>query len=376
MFYILGRCSEIGLLKKTNMKVTEKAEFTSLYSVMRAELDKQKTQEHQNLDVFPHRDSYLHDIYFSWGYYLIMSDDQSDFLYPTFAKYAAKVNPSNEQTKSQVSTLWDRCFQTLLKLCEEYDDVHINKILTSHHGKKGSAQWLAENHTNPLGTIFRAGWELRTAHSIFDYVLGKQMLVSECGKTLAGWTNTFGNKVTGGIPPTTEIIAEKVKIDLFMSVLFRYHKNVEMDIQYMLVASIIKWYDNIESDIMLVEKFNGDLIVNHRFISKIKDTLKICGISNHEFREWRDLINDEYAKQNFASLPLQYLEQYVGKQNDARSIMVDPRTLLECNYNMCKTMQEMIVRDEQRSKRESRLEKRLYYMERSIHELKCLIIVS
>ena len=142
------------------------------------------------------------------------------------------------------------------------------------------------------------------------------------------------------------------------------------------MSSVIKWYDTVEADIMLHEKYRDDNISKHRFVSKIKQSLHTSKVSTDMFHEWKDLVNKDYSTKNFASLPLKYLQKYVGPQEGSEGILVDPRCLLDVNQNIAKSMNEIILRDENRSRRESSLEKRLYSMERTIHNLSKLLTVS
>ncbi len=207
MLHFSGCGSEVALNKKTHLKVKTINESHVQFKVIEAFLQRQKDGPEQYIPVFPHRDSYHEDYYFSLVYSLVMMENDSEYMFPTFADKAR--NETDEKSDSKVSSHWSTVFRKLLDLFKEYAG-ECNPGLSSHHGKKGSNMLMANSATSAgLPQIFRTGWEVRGVHSLFDYVVGTVVMAVKGGKAVAGWTSSQNNQVVGGYTPSLDDITEE-----------------------------------------------------------------------------------------------------------------------------------------------------------------------
>jgi hypothetical protein len=123
-----------------------------------------------------------------------------DLLLPNFGKMA--MVEKDEDLDSRVSKLWSSCFQELVELYESYyekifhqeEDIaletvifSINKNLTSHHGKKAANMAMGDSSSAGLAQIFCTGWEVRTIHTLFDYVVRTSKMSRTTTKNQNGW---------------------------------------------------------------------------------------------------------------------------------------------------------------------------------------------
>ena len=52
-------------------------------------------------------------------------------------------------------------------------------------------------------TCFRAGWNMRNCHTIFDYLFSNPTSDQRCGRVLSGWSvPDFTGQVGGGVSPS------------------------------------------------------------------------------------------------------------------------------------------------------------------------------
>jgi hypothetical protein len=64
-------------------------------------------------------------------------------------------------------------------------------------------QHLSDYGNNPISTIFRVGWDLRSLHTLFDYVIDSKVMDDQAGRTLSGWHNvSHSSGDSGHLPPT------------------------------------------------------------------------------------------------------------------------------------------------------------------------------
>jgi hypothetical protein len=197
-----------------------------------------------------------------------MQDHNSDFLCPNFASKAGTM--TEDKFDSQVSSHWKAMFLELLPLAASWER-QLNPKLSSHHGKKGSTQKMAEtNAVSGLAQIFRAGWEVRGFHSLFDYVVGSAYMAHQAGKAVAGWSCKQGDQIAGGMPPALSDLTTNVEqFRTFVGYLFArdFEGRWPPEVQELLVATLLRFYDDVLEIIKLSPaNVYGDDCLGHTFV--------------------------------------------------------------------------------------------------------------
>ena len=209
MTHCVGRGSEVALQLIENIGLEEKNEFNMKYKVINVTMKKSKKGFQQSLPIYPHRDYFYEDYYFSLLYLLKMNEFRREavgenmdrYLFPDFSSKAA-VDSSKKGMDSKVSKHWTHLFKELKSYFDMMNNCLVNMKLTSHHGKKGSNQKMSEVPlVSGLAQIFRSGWMVRGLHSLFDYVVGLRPHVSAAGKAISDWTMKINDQLHGGVPP-------------------------------------------------------------------------------------------------------------------------------------------------------------------------------
>ena len=246
MTHCTGRGSEVALLRLENLTSHTVNEYNHQYDILQVLLKRHKNHKEQLLPIYPHRDNFMEDWYFSLIYSYIMQDHNSDYLCPTFASKAGTL--LDDKFDSQVSQYWKKMFVELFPLAVAWER-SLNPNLSSHHGKKGSTQKMAETHAvSGLAQIFRAGWEVRGFHSLFDYVVGSLVMAHQAGKAVAGWSCKQGDNIVGGMPPVTSDVTSNVEqFRTFVGYIFARDSEyqVSCEIREILVATLLRYYDDV-----------------------------------------------------------------------------------------------------------------------------------
>ena len=161
----------------------------------------------QKMHIFPHFDLWQLDYYFSHAVFFAVSDHTSEFVYPTFGEYG-KNERNNKKDTSKIVKHFTHCLALCLKWFDNnkhlMEDQHLDmpsKLtngICSHSGKKYAVRQMGRE-LNPVYVIFRAGWAVRNAHTIFDYLVKDVVHDVKAAKICAGWT-TIGSSgdVWGG----------------------------------------------------------------------------------------------------------------------------------------------------------------------------------
>jgi len=153
-------------------------------NVINVHVDNWKQHTDQSMVIFPHYDKWQLDYYFSFAMLLALEDAESEYVFPVFSKKAKEFKADGSRKPNTISQHWNNCFKQMvadfgrfrdemtLNEQEEYilTTHSLNSDLTMHSGKKRSVQEMS-SVLDPLPIIFRAGWDLRNAHSFFDYVV-------------------------------------------------------------------------------------------------------------------------------------------------------------------------------------------------------------
>ena len=341
-----GRGSEVALNQVTNFDILSPGDQTlEIYTIMSSSIMRHKSGELQILPIYPHRDFWEEDWYLSITYHYIMmspGEAANAYIFPNFARQALKTS-NEEQSESKVASYWKECFQEVFLSLADFG-ASINQHLTSHCGKKGVNQHLAElESVSPLAQIFRSGWEVRNVHSLFDYIVGSARLLQQAGKGVSNWTTQVGGRTIGGIPPTLMSLIddpERELLEEFIRQVFKYDTEQRWRIQFrvLLLGALFRHYDDMV-DVVVQEptnKYQGN-INNHRFFATIHSCLQDARVSNSTFLRWRRKVKDTFLEANFTSLPIKCFEHLKGTPDDPLVRMnCDPRSLMD-NYNQLVT---------------------------------------
>ena len=95
-----------------NDRVIDKSEWTMDYKIFSGNVFRQKTYNKQNLSSYVHKTHWQLCPYFSQVYFLIASDDDSEYVFPGFAKKAKHTNKDGN-IESTVSEYWKNLFEQI-----------------------------------------------------------------------------------------------------------------------------------------------------------------------------------------------------------------------------------------------------------------------
>jgi hypothetical protein len=266
-------------------------------------------------------------------------EDSADLVFPKFGKMAMK--EKDDDLDSRVSQLWSRCFEELVALYESYDDIfqdhedsggepviaHINKNLTSHHGKKAANMVMADSSSAGLAQIFRTGWQVRTLHTVFDYVVGTAKMDRKATKNQNGWHFPGPDgEIYGGYPPEIrDISIECQKVRPFMKLLFGGGHGFDTFVLELSFAACLRFYDKFVEDIM---KEPRELFVDpakHTYVARVQRVMTLSNVSEQTFGAWKKSVQEGFVRRNRAALPINY-------SPSMEQCLLDPRTFLS-SYN-------------------------------------------
>lgn len=266
--------------------------------------------------------------------------DESDLLFPRFGLMALKERNDNK-IDSKVSELWTSTYLQLVHMSESLkeraagssDDVTVlNAKLSSHHAKKGASVTLSNSRACGLPQIFRAGWEVRNVHSLFDYIHGTKQMDRESAKALANWSFELFGSIYGGYPPVlSDVTRERGKVGEFVSVLFSGADGFNSSVLELLAASLLMRFDAVVHDIMSepTGKYNDPN--DHPFVQAVKRAKEMSHISDDVFDSWKLDTNNGFMTRNRPALAIDY-------SPEMHNVMMDPRTILSA-YNSLVTAQ-------------------------------------
>ena len=326
-----GRGSEVALDRRSRMGTTEINELHYSYHVLQPKLKRQKFGEESLLCIYPHKNSALQDYYFSLFHRIIMLGDDDDYIFPEFARKAA--NQTDSKSDSKVSSLWSANFSELYKsfICL---NEKLNKTLTSHCHKKGSSQLMAETPgVSGLAQIFRAGWQVRGFHSIFDYIVGSTVMQQQAGKAVSGWTAKIGDVVCGGQPPNlADIHTSRELLQPFVSHLFINDSDNQWSplVRDLLVASMLRHYDEFCAILKAEPDNKFECLDSHLFVARIKEKLYLAGATDAIFEEWKKETRLGFFNRNLPALAITNYPRHLGDvSNPFHQVMLDPRCFVD-----------------------------------------------
>lgn len=133
--------------------------------------------------------------WFALGYLLMLvPNTDGTYIFPTYGP-ATSVSAGNNRVDSKVSDMWRDMFNVLLEMSDTYLDdedssgtlKRINEDLRSHNGKKLAQRLMSDSSAAGFAQVYRGGWLVNHAHTVFDYIVGTALMDTRCAKTLAGW---------------------------------------------------------------------------------------------------------------------------------------------------------------------------------------------
>ena len=164
----------------------------------------------------------------------------------------------------------------------------INPNLTSHCGKKAAMQAMADYSELPFYAIsFRAGWESKNMHSLFDYLIQSANNDNRCGKTLGGWVAKFGETIFGGYPPELHAIQmENEKVGGFVQALLGHQTHVLPQVKELIIASLLRHHRRFLHVISSEPNQKYRNVNAHPFQFAMMKALADAGVSEETFNKW------------------------------------------------------------------------------------------
>lgn len=320
LFHLSGRITEVACLRVSDISIRRVDEGSYSYDILQCHLKRFKNGKLQELPLFPHRDCLLQDFYFSLLYHVVMNNISGTFICPSYADVT--LQGKKEVCESQASQYWSSDYVTL-KAISNVSHFQLNEKLTSHHGKKGSNQKMAESSTiSGIPQIFRSGWTVNNIHTLFDYVHGSSVMLKDAGKVLSNWHCKSSDFIEGGLPPSLLFITKHLDLlERFIQYLFAFDVNNvwSTDIRRMLVASLFRFYDKFKSMISIVDEYKDGRV--HPFVGLVCEKLKLSGVSPLLFDEWKASVIHGFVCSNACGLPY----SIIAKQEGLSTVMIDTR---------------------------------------------------
>jgi hypothetical protein len=259
---------------------------------------------------------------------------RDDPMFPEFYKEAKKDQDrqvsGRHQKAGAVSGLFNKIYQQLYGVYEKSKDrfgsntdSDLNPHIGSHSAKKLTCQHLSDYGNNPISKIFRVGWDLRSLHTLFDYVIGSKVLDDQAGRTLSGWHNvSHGSGDRGGLPPTfddalvglpdEEKEKQKSEILKFGSTLFGGCA-LDNDVQLLCLGALFKHWNS------MIDCYHDDCH-QHPVAHTMDTALRNNDISQGMFSNWCKKTEVNFKVKNIQGLPVREINDL---PDDA---LVDVRT--------------------------------------------------
>jgi len=201
LYYLCGRAGELGLLSLSNILWKNNAIFLLLPNL--------KTQKEQLLDVYPHYNNPLIDLFFWIATYLMCfpslstSQNEMGWLFPRLRAFYEDEDGGNGTSGSvsnAVTSLLDKL------LTNEAN----SKACTSHAFRHGASddlimsQAARDNCSVLIGAIFRGGWDFAGDCQIFDYLF-KALFMTQAGKAQTGHPNARMDVAMPSLQPIIDV---------------------------------------------------------------------------------------------------------------------------------------------------------------------------
>lgn len=375
-FHCSGRGSEVSLIIPTGTSSAEVNESIYRYRVIEVELNRQKDNPIQQVQIYPDRDGVLEDWYFSLIYMLVVVGCDHEYMFPKCS--AAALAKRDGKSSSTVPSLWKSHFDELLEALDDVD-ISVNKSLRSHCNKRGSQQAMAESPTaSGLPQHFRAGWR-SAANTLLKYISGSLTLERHAAKAQAKWTAKLNDHVLGGQPvtfndvltaspttsaqdqgedvtatslkgclqsedrdkllrfsdalfedDTTGLWVEGVRELLVSTLLLRYDQFTDVLRSHPFACPNMDLFKEFNPDFELEKSQDFDLIQNHVFVCRVNQALTKASADPTVFKRWCDNARNGFLCRNLPGIPIESLSLHGGK---AKKVMIDVRTFTD-HFNL------------------------------------------
>jgi hypothetical protein len=238
-----ARGNEIAYLRHSDIKpALIEEDYENNYTLASVFVNIWKQTSSQECHICPHVDCWQLDWYFSNAVLLAVAGvaNHTNYVCPTYGARADKEDSRQKKNSSGVSSLWTEKFKVIVKYFHEIRegqgadasglrDHDATELLgggsfgkiTSHAGKQYAVQNMSASPLQIFQIIFRAGWEVRNAHTLFDYLQRESVHDLEAAKACAGWRTKLFDRIYGGYTNRLEDLTECVeKFEPFCAVLF------------------------------------------------------------------------------------------------------------------------------------------------------------
>ena len=375
-----------------------------------------KTLTRQEISVFPQKQHMLRDFYFLFGYYLIMSDTSSKFLFPAMSKKAGAEIGSDDKprAKSKVSKVFKTCLDNLRQLAQGFsaaDDgvdsdlikctQNINPKVTSHSQKRLFVNYASQNDSiSTIWVCFRAGWMFKSMHSIFDYLNPLAKNVRKVGRVTADWSATdYNGSICGGYPPRVNIDEiDQKKMNTFVLTLFmKWESFISEEMMGLLAGSIFRHLPNFVHMMAAhpEKKFGSDdeTFDNHRFLLRLKFAASNVGWTPTDLINIHSIVYKDFVVRNMHHLPFHELVKVFPDE----AFQVDCRNLqnymkAQCaatinqniimngyskdNYKLTKELGEVKAQNVVMQTQNRELREDMRELKKEFHEIKGLLTLS
>ena len=112
LYHLVARCCEGAQQRKSTISIAYNEEEYVTYPVVSFDVERYKTHTTQKLQVFPHRSSFLMDIYFAMAYYLVLDNGEDDAFFPAF--YGKISKSGSNKIDSKTSNMFNEYYKVRL----------------------------------------------------------------------------------------------------------------------------------------------------------------------------------------------------------------------------------------------------------------------
>ncbi len=419
LFYFLslvqlaGRAAEVAVIKFNDVTVYRPSEFPPNEKIASIRLWRSKTfNNRQDLSIFPHCDPLLEDWYFSMGYAMVMQDEGSPYLFPSFADKVQRTWEGGAATEESLEVTEQHCeaqnkavtayfkdlFVRIVEATQSFVSNHfgeeqqddddgdgnenaqgggnaaetanslesnrpflsafvqnyrINPRLSSHSSKKHAVNLANEVPAiKPTWLCYRAGWLIRAAHTIFDYLIPKAQNDRQVARAFSGWTSTDSRgNLGGGHPPMLSSLAchqqhgSEATRNAFVEALFHNFNSIHRDLKELLAASILH---HLPSFVALLlehpeDRFGSEELEAwqiHPFLQRLKQAGEIAGVTPVIMLEWSKIIEKDFNQRNFLYIPFNRIQDYEPFITDTRSLAGDLSAIAHVLSGLLRSNQE------------------------------------
>jgi hypothetical protein len=275
---------------------------------------------------------------------------KDDPIFPEFHEQAEKdlrreVGGRN-QKKGAVSDLFNRIYKEIYGIYENSGQAFrgstnsvLNPKIGSHSAKKLTCQHLSDFGNNHISTFFRVGWDLRSLHTLFDYIVGSKVLDDQAGRALSGWYNvSHGSGDSGGLPPTIDDAIAGLPVEenkkqrleilslgdtLFAGCL------LDSKVLMLLLGALFKHWNS------MIDCYEDDC-QQHPVVYAMNNALRLNNISQSMFSNWCKNTEVNLKLKNLQGLPVRQIQELPDEA------LIDVRTFRHLIQYYKQSMSQMI----------------------------------